>query len=94
VGGRGRVEQQRPGQRVDHLGGRILVASLLQAQVVVAADAGQHRELLAAKAGHPPPLAGDEPHVLGPHQAASGAQVLAEGVHLVHDSRLITVGRA
>ena len=39
VRGGGRVELQRAGQCVEDLIGRMLVASLLQAQVVVGADA-------------------------------------------------------
>jgi hypothetical protein len=54
---------------------RILLASLLQAQVVAGADAGRPRELLAAKTGHPPPLAVDDSHGLGPHQTVQVADL-------------------
>ena len=48
------VELQGSRQRIEDLLGGMLVAPLLEAHVVVAADAGQHRDLLAAQAGNAP----------------------------------------
>ncbi len=53
IGGGVLVEPQDPGQRFDHLRRGVAVAALLQAQVVVGADARERRDLLAAQAGHP-----------------------------------------
>ena len=89
VGGAGVVESQRPGQGLDDLAGGVAVPALLQAQVVVGADAGEHRQLLAPQSGgaaHP-----DDPHAHRRRvdQLAPGAQVLAERArcgHVVHGS--------
>ena len=85
VGGSGRVELQGAGQGVEDLIGRMLVASLLQPQVVVGADAGQHRELLAAQAGDLCPAARDQPDVLGPDQVAPRPQVVPSALALSMD---------
>ena len=42
------VELQRASERVDHLRRRAPVAALFKPQVVVGADPGEHRQLLAA----------------------------------------------
>ena len=47
------VERQRAGERVEHLLGRMGVAALLEPDVVVDADAGEQRQLLAPQARHP-----------------------------------------
>ena len=73
---------------------RMLVASLLQAQVVVGADAGQHRELLAAQAGNLPPAARDQPDVLRPEQVAPCPQVVTQCIGLVHGPEAIRPRRA
>ena len=41
VGGRLVVQLQRPGQRIQHLGGGVAIPTLLEANVVVGADARQ-----------------------------------------------------
>ena len=46
MGGGVLVELQCPRERVDHMRRRVMVAALLQPQVVVRADAGEHRQLL------------------------------------------------
>jgi len=51
VGGGVIVEAQRAGERFEHLLGGVLVTALLQAYVVIGADPGQHRELLATQPG-------------------------------------------
>src|SRR5882724_7015 len=63
----------------------MLVASLLEAYVVVAADAGQHRDLLAAQAGHASAAAGvGDADVLRPDELTPGAQVFADQVLVRH----------
>jgi len=42
----GDLELQRAGERVDHMRRGMMVAALLQPQVVVRAGAGEHRQLL------------------------------------------------
>ncbi|GHH80558.1 hypothetical protein GCM10018793_35930 [Streptomyces sulfonofaciens] len=50
-----RVEPEGARRAVQHLVGRPLVTALLQAQVVLHADAGEQGDLLAARPRHPPP---------------------------------------
>ncbi len=57
------------------------VAALLQAHVVVEADAGQHRDLRSPQAGHAAATDVRQPDVLGPHQRPPRAQELAQPVH-------------
>src|SRR6478672_8573781 len=60
------------------------VAALLEAQVVVRADAGQQCQLLAAQSGNPSARAAHQPDVLGPQLLASGPQELTEPIGLRH----------
>ena len=53
------VELQRPRQRVEHLGRRVLVAALLEPQVVVGADAGQQSPV--PRGASPQPVAARRP---------------------------------
>src|SRR5882757_838450 len=63
----------------------MLVASLLEAYVVVAADAGQHRDLLAAQARHASAASGvGDADVLRPDELTPGAQVFADQVLVRH----------
>ncbi|GHB37437.1 hypothetical protein GCM10010306_034080 [Streptomyces umbrinus] len=89
VRGGGGVQVQHVGQGFEDLERRVAVAALLKAQVVVGADPGQHRDLLAPQSRHAPQTAVADPGVLGPYQRATGPQELSEGVRCVHDS---TVG--
>jgi NAD(P)-dependent dehydrogenase (short-subunit alcohol dehydrogenase family) len=59
----------------------MLVTPLLEPHVVVGADAGEHRDLLATEAGHAP-AAGQlrEPNIRGLQELAPRAQVLADQV--------------
>jgi hypothetical protein len=41
------VELQHPGDRLEHLDGGVAITTAFQAQVVVGADAGEHRDLLS-----------------------------------------------
>ena len=78
MGGGFVVEPQRPRERVDHLGRGVVIAALFQAQVVVRADAGEHRQLLAPQARNAPTSDGMKVDLLGAHQLTTGAQVLTE----------------
>src|SRR6476469_10128847 len=60
------------------------VAALREAQVVVGADAGQQRQLLAAQSGNPAARASHQPDVLGPQLLAPGPQELTEPIGLRH----------
>src|SRR6478752_773253 len=60
------------------------VAALLEAQVVVGADAGQQCQLLAAQSGNPAARAAHQPDVLGPQLLAPGPQELTEPIGLRH----------
>src|SRR6478609_1079756 len=60
------------------------VAALLEAQVVVGADAGQQCQLLAAQSGNPAARASHQPDVLGPQLLAPGPQELTEPIGLRH----------
>jgi hypothetical protein len=78
------VQPQHPGDGLQHLQRRIAVPALLQAQVVVGADAGEHRDLLAPQPRHPAQTAAAQPDVLRADQRPAGAQELAERVRGVH----------
>jgi hypothetical protein len=84
------VELQGAGQRVEDLLRRMLIAPLLEAHVVVDADAGQQRDLLAPQPGHPAATAEiGQRHVLGTRELAARAQVVADQVlarHAINDT--------
>jgi len=73
------VEPERGGERLHDRVGGVLLAPLLQAQVVLGADPRQERDLLAAQPGHPAAGPRREPDVLRPDQRTPGAQEVAEG---------------
>jgi NADP-dependent 3-hydroxy acid dehydrogenase YdfG len=84
------VEAKRPCQRVDHLLRGMALAALLEADVVVGADAGQRGQLLPAQARHTAPSEVREADVLRSHALAPGAQELADPVvalHRIHGTR-------
>src|SRR5262249_38822914 len=58
------VELERASDRVKHLGTRVDRPSLFQPGVPGNSDAGEHRDLLAAQPGGPPPGARRKPDVL------------------------------
>ncbi len=78
------IEPEHAGQRLEHLRRRVAVAALLEPQVVVGADAGEGRDLLAAQARRPPDAHDAQPRVGGVHQLAPRTQVLAERVRPGH----------
>jgi delta 1-pyrroline-5-carboxylate dehydrogenase len=59
------VQLQCVGERVEHRVRRAHVPALLQALVVVGAEPGEHRDLLAAQAVDLAARAGFQPQVLG-----------------------------
>ena len=63
------VQTEGAAQRGQHLFRRLRTAGLLEPDDVVDADAGQHRQLLAAQPRHPPVQPGRQPDVLGPDLA-------------------------
>ena len=86
----GIVELQRPGQRLQHELGDAADLAALEAPVVVGADAGQRRDLLAAQAGHPPLAVARQAGLLGRDPRPSGGEELGDvvgGVHADHDGR-------
>jgi hypothetical protein len=95
VRGRVIVELKGPRKRVEHLCGGVLVTALLETDVVIGADAGEHRDLLAAKARYPPVAAGvGQLDVLGTHELAPGAEVLADRVLACHRTTIRPSGAA
>src|ERR1700761_4921638 len=74
------VQLQRPGQRIQHLWGRVAIPTLLEANVVVGADARKQRELVATQTGNTPTADVRDPSALGRDQASSGAEILAKRV--------------
>lgn len=77
------VELEDASDRFEHLGGRVAVAPLLQAQVVLDADAGEHCDLFSAQAGNAANTEHGDAHLLGGDELASGSEVLPQGVRLV-----------
>src|SRR6202042_534921 len=67
---------------LDHTLRRMLVAPLLEPHVVVGADAGEHRHLLAAQSGDAAAAASQvrQADLLGADQLAARPQVLADRV--------------
>jgi hypothetical protein len=79
------VELQRPRERLEHLLGGVLVASLLEPHVVVDAHAGQQRDLLAAQPAHAAAAAeAGKRNVLGTDQLTARSKVLADEVVACH----------
>jgi xanthine dehydrogenase YagT iron-sulfur-binding subunit len=78
VGACGLVQLERPGERVEDVLGGVVAAALFEPQIVVRADPGEHRQLLAAQAGDPPAAGSGESDVLGPQKRPPRPQVLAE----------------
>jgi len=81
----GLVELQRAGQRLEHELGDAADLAALQAPVVVGADAGQRRDLLAAQARHPPLAEARQPGLLGRDVRPAGDEELGDVGRGVHD---------
>ena len=74
------VQLQSPRKRVKNLSGRILVAALLQPQVIVGADTRQHRQLLAPQAPNTSPRTRNQPDIFGTDLFPPRTKVSPEGV--------------
>jgi hypothetical protein len=86
----GVVELKRAGERLEDEVGDAAEVSALQALVVLDADAGQRRHLLAAEAGHAPLAVGGQASLLRRHLRPPGGQELGDvagGVHVPNRSR-------
>jgi len=92
VGAFSRSEKQRAGQCVENIGGGMLGAALLEADVVVRAQAHDLCNFLAPKAIDPTSRRRRQAHVSWSNHGATGAQVATEFVALLaHTS---SIGRA
>ena len=80
----GLVELQRPGQRFEHELGDAADLAALQAPVVLGADAGQRRDLLAAQARHAPLAVARQAGLLGRDLRPAGGEELGDVVGGVH----------
>ena len=74
------IQLERPRKRVKNLGGRMLVAALLQPQVIVGADARQHRQLLAPQTRNASARTRSQPDIFGTNLFAPRTKVVTEGV--------------
>ena len=86
----GVVELQRPRQRLEHELRDAADLAALQAPVVVGADAGQRRDLLAAQPGHPPLAVARQAGLLGRDLRPARGEELGDvvgGVHAGNDGR-------
>src|SRR5690606_13755599 len=78
------VEVENSRKRIEHLTRRAAIAPLLQPQVVVGADAGELRNLLATQSRHTADSDGRDPDLLRGDELAPGAQIRTEQVLIVH----------
>jgi len=69
----GRIEPEHAGECLQHLRRRVAVAALLEPQVVIGADAGEGRDLLAAQARRPPSPVLRKPELVGGEPLATAA---------------------
>ncbi|CCB72564.1 protein of unknown function (plasmid) [Streptantibioticus cattleyicolor NRRL 8057 = DSM 46488] len=77
------VEPQDAGDGFQDLHRRVAVAALFQTQVVVGADAGEHRDLLPAQPRHPAHARDGDTGLLRGDERAAGAYVIAQLVRFV-----------
>ena len=82
------IELQCAGESIKDLSGRTLVLALFESEVVVRADAGEHRKLLSTQSGHSPHAETWQTNVLGPDERASRPEVLAQGCARWHRQTL------
>ena len=86
MGSFGVVQLQRAGECLEHRLGNAAQIAALETRVVVDADAGQKRDLLAAEPGHAPRSAvRAQPCLLRRDLRPPGGQELANLVPRVHD---------
>src|SRR5205823_1861870 len=72
------VERECPAEAEHHLVRGLVVAALLETQVVLGADAGEGGHFLSAESAHTPVRFAWEPDVLGLGQVAPCAEVLTD----------------
>jgi hypothetical protein len=72
----GRAQIKRVGDRLEHLGGGMDAASLLDPRVVLDTDPGKQRELFAPQPGHAPPAVVAQADVLRFHPGSPRPQEL------------------
>jgi hypothetical protein len=89
VRGRVIIELECLRERVEHLCGRVLVTALLETDVVIDADAGKHRDLLAPEPVHSAAVADlRKLDVLGTHELPPRAKVLADRILSWHGTTI------
>ena len=89
------VELERSGERVEDMRGGVLVTALLEPDVVIGADAGEHRDLLAAQARDPSVAAGVRKlDIFGTNELPPGAEVLADRILTGHGTTIRLCGAA
>ena len=84
VGAFGVVEAERPSERLEHAVGHAGDVPALQAPVVVDADLGRRRDLLAAQTRKPPGAVGRQPRRLRRDPRAARSQELRDVVREAH----------
>jgi hypothetical protein len=82
------VELQRPGERVEHMRRGMMVAALLQPQLVVRTDASERRQLLTPQPRNAAATDVREADVFGAHQFTPCPQVLAQRSARRHGSTI------
>lgn len=74
------VEPQHAGEGLEDLHRGVAVTALFQAQVVVGADAGEHRDLFPPQARHTPDPHHRDTDLFGSDELTAGAHVIAQVV--------------
>lgn len=77
------AELQYAGEGFQDLGRRLAIPALFQPQVVVGADAGEHRDFLAAQTWDPPNPEDGDAGLLRGDELPTGTQVVAQQILLV-----------
>jgi hypothetical protein len=78
------AELQGAGDGVEDVVGDAADVALLQADVPVGADAGEHGDFFAAQPGYAPPAGVREPDLLGGELGAAGGEEVADLGAVVH----------
>src|SRR5262245_20932004 len=78
------VELQCTGKTLEHLIRRSALPTLFQSQVILRADAGQHRDFLAAQAHYPPAVAVGQTYISGLQEVAPGPEKSRQPAWLGH----------
>ena len=89
MGGGVVVELQRAREALEHLFRRSVVAALLQAHVVVDAEARERRELFAAQSRHAAPVVLLETDVLRPDPLPASPEKLGQLMRTRHPRKFV-----